>query len=108
MPDHPDPRIPPAEACPLRTILDRHAGEIPEAVFVRFEDEVMVVVAPKPGRTVDPSALIEVLRPRMADFMLPRYVRVVAALPKTPTAKVQEAELRAEGITPDTWDRSSG
>ena len=72
------------------------------------EDEVMIVVAPKPGRTIDPPALIEFLLPRMAAFMLPRYVRLVAALPKTPTAKVQKAELRTRGITPDTWDRSSG
>jgi crotonobetaine/carnitine-CoA ligase len=37
--------------------------------------------------------------------MLPRYVRVVDALPKTPTAKVEKHRLRAEGVTPDTWDR---
>ena len=71
------------------------------------EDEVMVVVAPKPGRTIDPAELIEFLRPRMAYFMVPRYVRVAASLPKTPTAKVQKALLRGEGITSDTWDREA-
>jgi crotonobetaine/carnitine-CoA ligase len=69
------------------------------------EDDVMVVVAPIAGRTVDPVALIEFLRPRMAHFMIPRYVRIVDELPKTPTTKVQKAELRKQGITPDTWDR---
>jgi crotonobetaine/carnitine-CoA ligase len=58
-----------------------------------------------PGRKIDPVALIEFLRPRMAHFMIPRYVRVVDELPKTPTTKVQKAELRKQGITADTWDR---
>jgi crotonobetaine/carnitine-CoA ligase len=34
-------------------------------------------------------------------------VRIVEALPKTPTAKVEKAKLRAEGITTDTWDREA-
>jgi crotonobetaine/carnitine-CoA ligase len=71
------------------------------------EDEVMVVVAPRPGRSVAPAALVEFLIPRMAHFMVPRYVRLVDALPKTPTAKIRKAALRADGRTPDTWDREA-
>ena len=37
--------------------------------------------------------------------MVPRYVRVLPGLPKTPSAKVLKHELRAEGVTADTWDR---
>ena len=43
----------------------------------------------------------------MAHFMVPRYVRIVTSLPKTPTNKIQKAELRKEGITADTWDRDA-
>ncbi|NLD68608.1 MAG: ATP-dependent acyl-CoA ligase [Limnobacter sp.] len=71
------------------------------------EDEVMVVVAPVQGRTIDPVELIEFLRPRMAHFMVPRYVRVLPELPKTPSAKVLKHELRAQGVTADTWDREA-
>jgi len=71
------------------------------------EDEVMVVVAPVEGKTIDPVELIEFLRPRMAHFMVPRYVRIVAELPKTPTAKVQKAMLREQAVTADTWDREA-
>ncbi|MEI9964763.1 MAG: hypothetical protein WDM92_08675 [Caulobacteraceae bacterium] len=39
--------------------------------------------------------------------MIPRYVRVLDALPKTPTQKVLKHELRAQGVTPDTWDREA-
>jgi crotonobetaine/carnitine-CoA ligase len=41
----------------------------------------------------------------MAHFMVPRYVRIVPDLPKTPTQKVQKHLLRTEGITADAWDR---
>ena len=71
------------------------------------EQEVMVCVAPKSGAVVDPKALIEFLIPRMAHFMVPRYVRVAAELPKTPTNKIQKVELRKEGVTADTWDREA-
>jgi len=37
--------------------------------------------------------------------MIPRYVRIIDELPKTPTAKVEKHVLRAEGLTADTWDR---
>ena len=43
----------------------------------------------------------------MAHFMIPRYVRIVDELPKTPTQKVQKHLLREEGITADTWDREA-
>ena len=69
------------------------------------EDEVLAVIAPAPGRTIDPAALLEFLRERLAYFMIPRYVRILAELPKTPSSKVLKAELRAAGITADTWDR---
>ncbi len=71
------------------------------------EDEVMIAVAPKPGDTIDPVALIKYLTPRMAHFMVPRYVRIEAELPKTPTNKIQKSDLRAQGITADTWDREA-
>ena len=71
------------------------------------EDEVMVVVAPRDGEAIDPADLIEFLRPRMAHFMIPRYVRVVDQLPRTPTAKIEKVTLRGQGITSDTWDRDA-
>ena len=71
------------------------------------EDEVMAVVAPVPGARIDPADLIGFLKDRMPHFMVPRYVRVMEVLPKTPTAKVMKHELRQQGITVDTWDREA-
>jgi crotonobetaine/carnitine-CoA ligase len=70
------------------------------------EDEVMAVLALAPGAAAfDHAQFIEFLAARVAHFMVPRYVRVLPELPKTPTAKVQKALLRRDGVTPDTWDR---
>ena len=41
---------------------------------------------------------------RMPYFMIPRFIRFVDALPKTPTERVQKHILKEEGITTDTWD----
>jgi carnitine-CoA ligase len=71
------------------------------------EDEVMGIVALRAGETLDPAELIEFLRPRMAHFMVPRYLRFVSELPRTPTAKIRKVELREAGLTPDTWDREA-
>jgi crotonobetaine/carnitine-CoA ligase len=37
--------------------------------------------------------------------MLPRYIRVMKDLPRTPTQKVEKYVLRQQGPTVDTWDR---
>lgn len=65
----------------------------------------MVCLAPVEGATIDPAELIAFLRSRMSHFMIPRYVRVLPELPKTPSAKVMKTQLRQEGVTADTWDR---
>jgi crotonobetaine/carnitine-CoA ligase len=71
------------------------------------EEEVMAAVVPRPGQTVSPQALIRFLEPRMARFMVPRYIVVVAELPKTPTGKIRKHVLREAGIAPGTWDRDA-
>lgn len=71
------------------------------------EDEVLVVIAPVAGRSVEPPAIVEFLRARLPHHMIPRYVRMVEELPKTPTEKVQKHVLREQGATADTWDREA-
>lgn len=69
------------------------------------EDEVLLVVSVAEGKQLDPVDLINFLIPRMAYFMVPRYVRILPQLPKTPTQKILKHVLRSEGVTQDTWDR---
>jgi crotonobetaine/carnitine-CoA ligase len=72
---------------------------------VESEEEVMVVIVPKPGQAIDPQQLIEWLTPRLPYFAVPRFVRIVDAIPKTETNKQRKFPFREAGITADTWDR---
>jgi crotonobetaine/carnitine-CoA ligase len=67
----------------------------------------MVAVVLKPGVALDPTALLAFCAETMPRFAVPRYVRFVEELPKTPTARVRKHELREQGITPDTADREA-
>ncbi len=69
------------------------------------EDEVMICLTCRPGAALEPIELLRHCVRDMARFMVPRYVRILDALPKTPTERVQKFALRAEGVTADTYDR---
>ena len=89
----------------VEVVVDEHPGVL-ESAAIAVPSEWGVVV-PRPGESVEPAGLIDFLSPRLPRFMLPRYVEVVESLPKTPTEKVRKVELRAQGITPSTWDREA-
>ena len=93
-----------SEATAFAAVREAAAIPVPSELG---EDEVMIVVAPVPGQSVEPLALFQFLEPRMAHFMLPRFIRVVDDLPKTPTQKVQKHLLKDAGVTNDTWDREA-
>jgi crotonobetaine/carnitine-CoA ligase len=93
-----------AEALCHPAVLEAAAIPVPSD---ESEDDVMLVVTACTGLAIDPGQLLGFLVPRMAHFMLPRYIRVVAAMPKTPTAKIEKHRLRHEGVTADTWDREA-
>ncbi|AAZ55338.1 ATP-dependent acyl-CoA ligase [Thermobifida fusca] len=67
------------------------------------EDEVMACVVVREPTT--PEELWEWCDSRLPAFAVPRYLRFVEALPKTPSEKVQKAVLREQGVTTDTHDR---
>ena len=58
------------------------------------EEDLMAVLVPIEGTVIDPIALLEFLQPRMPHFMIPRFVRVVAELPRTASLKIQKQPLR--------------
>jgi crotonobetaine/carnitine-CoA ligase len=70
------------------------------------EDEVKICVVLEEGMELGPQELITWLLPRMSDFMVPRYVEFVDALPKTDaTQRTRKIELRRDPLTSRTWDR---
>ena len=80
------------EAAVLGVPADQEAGE----------DEVLAVVVV--AEPVEPAEVLAWCRGRIPAFAIPRYVRVVDALPKTPSEKVRKSTLRDDGITADTYD----
>jgi benzoate-CoA ligase family protein len=87
--------VSPAE---VEAVLVEHP-DVLEAAVVGPRDErgleqVVAVVVPRAGRTIDPPALEAHCRERMAAFKRPRQVVVVEALPKTATGKIRRFALR--------------
>jgi crotonobetaine/carnitine-CoA ligase len=91
-----------AEVCAHPAVREAAAVAVKSEVS---EDEVLIAVSLAEGAALDPAELIAFLRPRMAHFMVPRFVRIIDDLPKTPTQKVQKHLIRTEGVTDATWDR---
>ena len=64
----------------------------------RTNEAAVAYVIPRPGATVSEEEVIAHCRGRIASFKIPRHVRVVADVPRTPGPhgdKVQKARLRA-------------
>jgi crotonobetaine/carnitine-CoA ligase len=88
------------------------SDDIAEAAVVGYpsevgEEDVRAVVVPLDPGSFDPAALIEFLSERVPAFMLPRYVTITDALPKTPTEKVRKNELKNWPIDERTWEHPS-
>lgn len=68
------------------------------------DEDILVAVVAKRGKSVDPQKLIEYLIPLMPHYMVPRFIRTMDELPKTATNKLMKYAIRDNGITYDTWD----
>ncbi|MFQ5665554.1 MAG: AMP-binding protein [Candidatus Binatia bacterium] len=95
----------------VETVVNRHPAVLESAAFGvpsdLGEDEVMVVAVRRPGATLTPAELAAFCAPRMARFMVPRYIEFRDAIPKTETHRVQKALLKRAGVSPMTWDREA-
>ena len=69
------------------------------------EDEVMAALVLRDGQRADPLELVTFCEPRLPYFAIPRYIELMADLPRTENGKVQKYRLRERGITNTTWER---
>ena len=69
------------------------------------EDEVLAVIVPEYGVEISATEMWDYADRRLPYFAVPRYLRLVPQLPRTPSEKVRKVELRSAGITADTHDR---
>lgn len=70
------------------------------------EEEVMACVVLREGSSLTAAPLADWCAQRMVSFMVPRYIRILPALPRTPTDKVEKFRLRGEGAA-RAWDRDN-
>ena len=69
------------------------------------EDDIKASIVWTPEEPPSPSALFEFFKGALPYFAVPRFVEFRASLPVTEaTGRVRKHVLRAEGVTPDTWD----
>ena len=71
------------------------------------EDEVMLAVVVRAGHEVTGEQVLKHCIEVLPRFAVPRYVRFVDVLPKTPSERIKKYLLRAEGVTADTTDREA-
>ena len=62
----------------------------------RLGEVGVAFVVPRPGQTIDPDELGAWCRLHMANFKVPRSIRIVDSLPLNPTGKVMKFQLRAQ------------
>ncbi len=71
------------------------------------EDEVKVTAEIKPGVSVTEEEICRWSIDHVPYFAVPQYVEFREALPRSATGKLLKEQLRAEGVTPATWDREA-
>lgn len=98
-------------AAEVEMVIDTHPDVLECAVIgvpsEMTEEEVMACVVLRPGATLAAPALADFCAERMARFMIPRYIRFVDHLPKTPTDKVEKFRLQQEFAIVEKWDREN-
>lgn len=72
------------------------------------EDEIMASVRVVEGMHLEPADLWMFLQDKLAKFAVPRYIRIVDDFPRTETFRVKKHELKAIGVTNDTFDAERG
>ncbi|HTW69984.1 MAG TPA: long-chain-fatty-acid--CoA ligase [Acetobacteraceae bacterium] len=83
----------------LENIALAHPDVLEAAVVAarhpKWDERPLLLVTPRPGRTVDPVAVLEVYEGKVAKWWLPDAVVVVDQLPHTATGKLLKTALRA-------------
>ncbi len=62
------------------------------------DEEIAIAIVLAPGREASAEDVITHAREHLPRFAVPRFVRILDALPKTETGKIQKFQLKREGI----------
>jgi carnitine-CoA ligase len=90
--------------CRHPDVLEAAAVPVPSELG---EDEVMAYLVAAPGARLSYPEIIEYCAANMAYYMVPRYLRVIDELPKTPSEKIEKYKLKTDAAArlSELWDR---
>jgi crotonobetaine/carnitine-CoA ligase len=96
-------------AAEVEMVIETHPDVLECAVIgvpsEMTEEEVMACVVLRRDAALDAPGLVDYCTARMARFMVPRYIRFVESLPKTPTDKIEKFRLQQEFESVEKWDK---
>ncbi len=69
------------------------------------DEEVMAVIVAIPGVELAPEEILDHCQDQLPHFAVPRYVKFVAELPRTPSNRVEKYQLRGAEVWRSAWDR---
>lgn len=89
----------------IELLLDEQPGVLESAVIgvphPDFGEAVVAVVVPRDNANLDPEGLRDVLKHQMANFKVPKEIKLISSLPRNTMGKVQKNVLRT------TWPNVS-
>ncbi len=84
----------------IEELIDAMPGVVESAVIgiphPDFGEAVTAVVVARPGARVSSNTVLDSLKPQLAGFKMPKYVHIVADLPRNAMGKVQKSVLRRQ------------
>ncbi len=86
-------------------VLESAAVGVPSEYL--SDDDVKLCVVLRPGAASAAADLLGFLASRLPHHMVPRYIEMLPAMPRTPTQKIMKSQLRAAGVSAATWDRKA-
>jgi len=85
-------------------VLESAAHAVPSELG---EDDVKVTCVLQSDSDISAEELCRWAAERVPYFAIPRYIEFRGDLPRNPVGRVLKYELRAQGVTAQTWDREA-
>ncbi len=97
----------------VETVVQKHPSVAEVAAYgvgtaeLESESELMLAIVLRPGRATTADEMATFVNENAPYYFVPRFIRFMDELPHNGQYKIEKLKLRAEGPTPDAWDRDA-